>query len=54
MCVLTGSLPPFRLSNGTFGLLEMYYNGTWGTICDDSFDANSNGCTVVCRALGYT
>ena len=52
--MLTGPLPPFRLSNVTFGLLGMYYNNTWGTICDDDLDENSNGCTVVCKNLGYT
>ena len=42
------------LTNGISGLLYIYYNGQWGTVCDDHFDSNHNACTVVCRQLGYT
>ena len=44
-----------RLTGGAYsnqGLLEVYCNGQWGTVCDDGF--GTTDASVACKQLGYS
>eukprot|EP00794_Sanderia_malayensis_P005465 gene5465-6148_t len=53
--VLYGSSVPIRLSGGRSkfqGDVEVFYNGSWQTVCDDNWDIRD--AKVVCRQLGFS
>ncbi|KXJ07532.1 Deleted in malignant brain tumors 1 protein [Exaiptasia diaphana] len=54
----TGKAQPLRLASKEYsslsvkGILQIYHNGQWGTICDDYWDMTDTN--IACKQLGYT
>ena len=49
ICILFFLVIAVRLSDGhnsSSGRVEMYINGQWGTVCDDSWTTESSNCCM--------
>ena len=61
LCLYSGVGALRLLRNGIFsptqsyssGIVEIYYNSTWGNICDDS-SFSYNEANVICHQLAFT